>query len=249
MYFVTNPNKLFKPRSQCCYFYFSFSGGASSEESEIETDSEVCDLEIDLPQESSPGSPQSSDSALYDYSEDDVVSPVSIPHSSHSSFSYLSSHEDHSALSAQAATPSSAPETDPRAATFYLEQRDHTYLSKKQLQYIGTNHVSGPRVLRNRRQRQVQESVPSSSVASVQIASQTAESQALPQNPSVLEEHGYVINFAEKQQENIRRDHNYGYTSVLKGRRLSKFRKSVRANTQSSTLDHAYEPESEYSKD
>ena len=61
-------------------------------------------------------------------------------------------------------------------------------------------------------------------------------------NPAVLEEHGYGLNFAEEQQENIRRDHNYGFTSVLKGRKLSKFRKSMRANTQSNNLDHAYEP-------
>jgi hypothetical protein len=250
--------------------------------SESDSDLEDNKLEIDLVV-TSPA--QSSDSALL--SEDDVVSPISKPTLTFTfPASSLRSEELQSELSAAAGIPKSSgsdqSSEEEGAGTLYLEQRDHTYLSKKQLPYLAANHVSTgplfPGVYRSPRKAAERSSVSasgssfpvaytslrksaekSSSVSAsgsscsrpvlypspVKVLTETAPSNpnkvAAIANPAVLEEHGYGINYAEEQQENIRRDHNYGSTSVLKGRKLYKFRKSVRANTQSNNLDHAYE--------
>ena len=223
--------------------HFSFSGVSSESESELEVDR----LEIDI-QVASPA--LSSDSTLL--SEDGVVSPISKP-----SFNYppssLPSEEFCSELSAGAEVPQS--ESKDSAEAIYLEQRDHTYLSKKQLPYLAANHVSsGPRLLNthiNKTEQKTTASVssrPGPYTLRPKVLKETApanpavaKDSAAAVNPAALQEHGYGINYAEEQQENIRRDHNYGYTPVLKGRKLSKFRKSVRANTQSNNLDHSYE--------
>lgn len=204
--------------------------------------------------------PISSSTSCFSYSvglHPRVVSPVSSSSSS-TSHQYFAAQEEFSELSADAATPSSLVDIN-KKEPIYLEQRDHTYLNKKQLLYLGAHNVASrlapgtsvetlaeqktPKQKTLIEQRELlEEKTLLSEKALLALEKPMCQivKKTVPENTTVLHEHRYGLNIAEEQKRNIHRDHSYNTSTVPKGRKLSKLRKQIRASTQSSCLDHAY---------